>query len=439
MPWQQHVVDVALEIDPHTGLLVYREIGLTVPRQSGKTTLTLALSTHRALGFSVAQRIVYAAQTRNDARKKWEDDHCSILEQSDFNALFRVRKTNGNEAIIWKNRSHHGITSNTEKAGHGGTIDLALLDEAFAQTDDRLEQAFKPAMITRPQPQLWVVSTAGTPESTYLRAKVEAGRKRVEEGATSGAAYFEWSAPEDADPEDREVWRACMPALGHTVSEEAIAADFVTMNLLEFRRAYLNQWCDRSVHEPVIDEAVWNGLKDTESEPVDPVAFAVDATPERSAASIAVAGRREDGRFHGEVIEHRQGTGWLLARILELENRWRPCAWLLDPAGPAGSLIPALQDAGIEPVLISSREMTQACGALYDDWVNDNFRHLDQAPLNAAIGGAKKRPLGDAWAWHRKDSTVDISPLVAVTLARHGVATHQPEEAIEPWIAYVDI
>src|SRR5215217_7263151 len=74
MPWQRHVADVALELDPETGLLAYREVILTVPRQSGKTTLLLAVMTHRALGFGQRQRVLYTAQTRNDARKKWEDE-----------------------------------------------------------------------------------------------------------------------------------------------------------------------------------------------------------------------------------------------------------------------------------------------------------------------------------------------------------------------------
>ena len=49
MPWQQRVADTALEVDPGTGRLAYREVTLTVPRQSGKTTLILALAVHRAL------------------------------------------------------------------------------------------------------------------------------------------------------------------------------------------------------------------------------------------------------------------------------------------------------------------------------------------------------------------------------------------------------
>src|SRR5690349_2860708 len=87
MPWQQHVVDVALEVDPGTGLLAYREVDLTVPRQSGKTSLILGVMVHRALGFGQRQKIVYTAQTRNDARKKWEDDHLTVLDASPLRAM----------------------------------------------------------------------------------------------------------------------------------------------------------------------------------------------------------------------------------------------------------------------------------------------------------------------------------------------------------------
>lgn len=423
MPWQRYVVDVALEIDPDTGKLAYREVGLTVPRQSGKTSLIMALGTHRALGFGERQVITYGAQTRNDARKKWEDDLCVILETSPLRKLFYVRKANGNEAIIFRNKSRWGITSNTEKAGHGTTLDLGMLDEAFSQIDDRMEQAFKPAMITRPQPQFWVVSTAGTPDSLYLKGKVETGRKLVEEGVTKGVAYFEWSADEALDPADPATWRTCMPALGHTVSEDAIAADFKSMKLVEFQRAYLNQWPDRNVVDPVIPEEAWAELVDEGSRPLDPVIFAVDATPERSGAAIAAAGRRADGLGHVEVVDARPGTSWLLERVLELQTRHKPEAWVLDPASAAGSLIPALQEHGIEPVLVTAREMAQACGAFYSDVVEaKSLRHLNDRSLFDALMGARKRKLGDAWAWHRRDSATDISPLVAVTLAWHGVA-----------------
>jgi phage terminase large subunit-like protein len=86
------------------------------------------------------------------------------------------------------------------------------------------------------------VSTAGTEFSAYFRQKVDEGRARCEMGVPGSSAYFGWSAPDDADPADPATWAACMPALGITVSVETVAADFETMELAEFRRAYLCQW-----------------------------------------------------------------------------------------------------------------------------------------------------------------------------------------------------
>jgi phage terminase large subunit-like protein len=161
----------------------------------------------------------------------------------------------------------------------------------FAQIDNRVEQSVKPAMMTRPEPQFWVVSTAGTTESTYLNQKVDDGRERALKRQTSGVCYFEWSADPDADPLSPDTWLTCMPALGHTVSVETIEADQHTMPLSEFRRAYLNQRIDRRHSDPVIDIDLWRGAVDERSMLDGPVVFAVDVTPDRSAASIAVAGR----------------------------------------------------------------------------------------------------------------------------------------------------
>ena len=49
MPWQRLVADVGCEIDPVTGLPAYREVRVTVPRQSGKTTLFLAWQVNRCV------------------------------------------------------------------------------------------------------------------------------------------------------------------------------------------------------------------------------------------------------------------------------------------------------------------------------------------------------------------------------------------------------
>jgi hypothetical protein len=61
-----------------------------------------------------------------------------------------------------------------------------------------------------------------------------------------------------------------------------------------------------------------------------------------------------------------------------------------------------------------------ACGAFYDAVVAGTLAHLDQPVLLAAVTSARRRILGDAWAWGRRAGG-DVSPLCAVTLARWGL------------------
>ncbi|MCL5459990.1 phage terminase family protein, partial [Loigolactobacillus coryniformis] len=84
-----------------------------------------------------------------------------VLEGSGFRNQFSKRLTNGSEGFDWLNGSTFDLVATMEKSGHGDTLDLGIIDEAFAQTDDRLEQAMEPATITRQSPQIWIISTAG--------------------------------------------------------------------------------------------------------------------------------------------------------------------------------------------------------------------------------------------------------------------------------------
>jgi phage terminase large subunit-like protein len=107
-------------------------------------------------------------------------------------------------------------------------------------------------MITRANKLLAWISTAGWLDgSPYPQEKVDLGRRVVLEGRQRGVAYFEWSAPEGADEADPAVWWACMPALGWTITEDAIRGEYEKAlyggKLNEFRRAYLNQWVPRDV------------------------------------------------------------------------------------------------------------------------------------------------------------------------------------------------
>jgi hypothetical protein len=417
MPWQRTVGDVAGEVDEQ-GVPVYREVRVTVPRQSGKTTMVLVVESDRCIAWGDGQHCLYAAQDRIRSREKWEE-HTEILRKTALKRAFRVRRQTGLEAMLWAaTGSSMGITASGETSGHGTTLDCGIIDEAWAQRDERLAQAFRPAMMTRPAAQLWIFSTMGTQDSTFLHDRVDDGRARVEAGERSGVAYFEWSASDDDDPDDPATWWNCMPALGYTVTEAVVQIDHDGLDADEFARAYLNRRTFGGT--PVISLAVWNGLVDSRSQLRGVPAFAIDVTPDREWGSIAAAGWRPDRRVHVEIVEHRQGTDWIPGRVAELYRRWSPWPVLVDPSSAAGSLLVDLAALNVATETIGGREYAQSCGAFFDAVMGGQVMHLEQPVLLGALTSARKRVLADAWAWARR-SGGDVSPLVAVTLARYGL------------------
>jgi hypothetical protein len=72
---------------------------------------------------------------------------------------------------------------------------------------------------------------------------------------------------------------------------------------------------------------------------------------------------------------------------------------------------------------VNAREHGQACGMLFDAAEQDDLRHRGTDQLNVAVAGASTRTVGDTWLWSRRESNIDISPLVACTLAVWGHET----------------
>lgn len=455
MPWQQLVADVGGEIDPSSGLPAYREVVVTVPRQEGKTTLFLSWQIHRSLSprWVQPQRSVFTAQSGKDARDKWLDEIYPMIKAS---SLFRfvdggdrgMNRGMGNESIRWRTGSLIRLLSTSTSSGHSKTLHQAVEDELWHDTDERREQGLRPAMVTVPDAQLLTCSTAGTTASVVLNRKVAAGRRAVEEDRGSGICYVEFSAPADWDPADDAAFFGFMPALcpdppcrcgggrwRHTKTLDVVRQERDAMDPAEFARAYGNVH-PTLVGPTVLDVEGWARLADEQSRPVDPVAFAVDVNPDRSRSTIAVGGVRADGLGHVELVDYRPGTGWVRERLVDLVARWRPCAVVIDGAGPAGSLVADLERAGLELVFVSARDAVQACGAFVDAVAQGTVRHRPADVLDAAVSGATTRPLGDAWAWARRGTAVDICPLVAATLALWGWTVHGGKAKARPRFAW---
>lgn len=443
MPWQRQVVDVGLELDPETGHLCYREVIITIPRQSGKTALDTVVMCHRMVPipgsprpWAGRQTAAFTMQNGWTAHKKFVNEIGPDVCASPLGAALDRQRTQdksglsrgvGNAALHWLGRSRIDVVGSNEEAGHGATLDQAIIDEAWADQTNAREQGLLPTMNTRVSPQIFITSTAGTDRSPYLQRKVEEGRAGVEAGRNSRIAYFEWSAPPDGELfpdghvsrwDDPETWWRCMPALGRLIDLEVIEHAKDSMEEGEFRRAYLNQWTASS--ERIIPEPIWQAVLEPVS-PEAPFAIGIDTSPDRECTAIAIADA--DGRC--EVIHTRLSVDEAIDIGIELAKQWRTRIGI-DKTGPAASSITKLTGAGVRVREMGSAQVTQATGMMYDAIVDPAVRIRPNVELDHAMAIAGKHPVGDSWRWGRRTVNGDVTPLMAITLA-HWLAK-QPEE-----------
>lgn len=458
-PEQQLVLDAAFAVTEQDKLAAF-EVAVIAARQNMKTGVFKMM----ALGwlFITDERlIVWSAHEFATAQEAFRDMDELIASSPKFSRrVKKVHRGNGDEAIELVGDRRLVFKTRTKGGGRGLSGDKVILDEGFALQPMHMG-ALLPTLSARPAPQVVYGSSAGLVESGVLRGVRDRGRA----GGELALAYFEWCAPPPkevcADGEscthaldvkgcgcdEPRLWRIANPAIGRRITLDTVANERRALPPSEFSRERMGWWDDPIGGETPIKPADWTACLDEDSRRDGSVAVAVDITPDRAMSSIAVSGRRVDGLAHGEVVEHRQGVGWVVDRLVELFESIQPTpvALVLDPAGPAGSLEKKLLEKGFsedkEPPadkwrlhMMGTREYAQACGALADDIAAGEFRHLGQEPLDTAVDGVRTRPLAEAWAWSRPKSAATISPLVAVTLARHGHATFGVEEPVAPFV-----
>jgi phage terminase large subunit-like protein len=415
--WQSAVNRVAGEYDPDTGDMVHPVVVLHVPRRAGKTALVLAQLARRVLGQPRSQSW-YTAQTGGDAGRNFRREWVPILRASGLARRLKISLRAGSESFELVARGASATCfAPVESALHGSNVDLAVIDEAWAHDADAgagVELAVFPAQLTRPGSQTWIVSAGGTLASSWL----DGWLTRAEDSSDHSIAVFDWGANDkepDYDPRSPATWWKAHPALGDTIREEAIRSELArSSDLAAFERSILNVWPRPRDMATGVDMAAWSELVDLESQ-ITPVAAALDVAADRSAAALATAGG-SDGRTTVEVIEYRRGTAWA-DQAIKAWARTHPGCPIVADALAAGTIADRLELAGVDVMRTGAGQMARACADLLDQVGNRTLRHRGQGLLDDTLAGAGRRPLGDGWAWSRRMSPGDISPLVAVTLA----------------------
>jgi hypothetical protein len=422
--WQQWVLDGGLG-ERADGSWAAFECGLVVPRQNGKGSILEALEL-AALFLFDARLVVHSAHEFKTAREHFLRMQSLVNASDDIRDQVKYIHTGaGTESIGLHNGARLNFVARSRGSGRGFSGDLIVLDEAFNLPEEAIG-AMLPALSARPNPQVWYASSAPHADSHVLHAV----RRRGMSGDGGRLFYAEWGNEPETDPDDRDAWAAANPALGIRISEEHVQNEADAMRELgdEFARERLGVPSMEDSTAGVFPPGVWASCADERSSISTALHLALDVAPDMRFATFAAAGKRADGLWHVEIVERAPGTGWIVESAAQLAAKWDRPIWL-DVRGPAGALLNDIKERGVQIKELPDGKMGHACGSLQEKVLQGTVRHLgsQQPPLDAAVAGAAIRIVGDTWRWSRGASAVDISPLVAVTIALWAASEQGPK------------
>jgi hypothetical protein len=463
-PWQQWLLRCALgqtdDVYWNDVLGCYMpksaayEIGVVLARQNGKGSFLEALEL-AWLFLGGVRTIVHSAHEFATSREHFQRVEGLITNTPELKSeLTRggIKWSHGDESITIQQKHPDGslmpmqrllFKTRTKGAIRGFSPDKIVMDEAMILKQDAVK-AMVYAMSARPDAQLVYTGSAGDEESEHFGRVRDRGIK-----ASDPRLFFaEWSADICSvmcradctmhdNPDDPHVWAKANPALGYRIQAINVQSERQAdpEGFLQ-ERLSVGNWPKSGEAWGVIPEDAWKARIDELSSIQGPVSFSIDTSPDQAYSCITAVGMNGEGGVHGEItgkelesgvkLDYRPGTRWVIERAKELNSRHRGCTWVIDKGTQAGTYIPALEKAGLKIISPTTREVAQACGEFYasvvprGDGRDPDFWHIDQPELSTAVANAGKRDLADLWAWDKRNSASDITPLVAVTNALWG-------------------
>jgi len=426
-PWQKWLLIHALEMTPE-GTPRFRTVLLLVARQNGKSTLLQVLTLYQMFVAGVSL-VLGTAQDLDTAEDLWADTVAMAEGVPELReGIKKVHMTNGKKTLELAGDIRYKVKAASRKAGRGRSGDLILLDELREHQKWDTWGAITKTTMARADSQVWCPSNAGDVKSIVLARlrRIAHARLGDPDGICEGLSVpdddslgiFEWSAEPNCDVMDREGWIQANPSLGYSITERAVLSAAATDPEPVFRTEVLCQWVDGIADSPdELNPTTWAACEDTEAAPVTDLVLGLDVSPWMASASIAVCGTGTDGHPVVELVDMRRRTGWVVDRLKELQEKHGEMQVVVDPAGPIGAMLTELEEQGLDLVILTGRDATRAITAMSFNVAGDVLRHRGDGRLATAVSGVELRRSGEGMRWSRSDSEVDISPLVAATLA----------------------
>ena len=381
--WQRDFWWEALEFDPATGLRVYNEVGLGIPRKNTKSTMASAAGLYMLDADGENEPEVYVAAAARAQAGLVMGQSISMVRHSplllDRLKPFRYRIECPRNGGVMRSLSSDGALQ------HGLNPSANIIDELHVHKSPELYTALTTGTGAREQPFTLWITTAGVAGEGILADLYESmfsgtgtledrGSLLIYRDRVNGTLIWWYGAPRDADIEDPAVWYACNPT-SWLHDGKYLGGQFAKLRargaLLEWRRYHLNQFL--GTEDTWLRPGAWGDCKGDQPLNVAlPVGVGIDRSPDGEHGAIVVAQRQGDRvvvraeAFSPEAATGIVSTAAMRARLRDIRAEY-PLAQVADPKtrrpipGPAfaldrtslGEMADALVEDGLNVVDVS--------------------------------------------------------------------------------------
>lgn len=318
--WQSEFWWEALEFDPSTGLRVYNEIGLGLPRKNSKSTMASSAGIYMLDADGEPEPEVYVAAAARAQAGIVMGQSIRMVQASPL--LLDRLVTRRTQVLAPRTGGVMRSLSADAALQHGLNPSANIIDELHAHKSPDLYTALTTGTGAREQPFTLWITTAGVADEGVLSDLYNSmftgsgtlerrGALLIYRDRVNGVLIYWYGASSDADIEDPAVWKACNPASWLTVDSLRRAYQNLKARgaITEWRRYHLNQFV--GVEESWLPEGAWQACSnDLPLNPALPVGIGLDRSPDGKVGALVVAQTQGDKVVvRGELFPAEAATG----------------------------------------------------------------------------------------------------------------------------------
>lgn len=424
LPWQEFAVIHGGEL-LEDGRPRFRIVLLLVSRQNGKTELPVVLSVYwqfrkrLPLTLGTSTKLSYAKESWSKAVNLVR--RTPLLSDQHEPGRKWFRTTNGETESWTRTGERYLIAASNSEGGRSLTINRGIADELRMHRTYEAWDAFEPAC-SPVDAQIWGLSNAGDSRSVVLNDLQDSARHYIETGVGDPRlGLLEWSAPDDADPQDLDALLQANPRVGRGLDLDvlqAAAARAVRLGGDALNGFKTERMCIRvRVLKPAVDTVDWSACLDpgplATGRGAAPVALCIDLSPDGAHATLAAAQVGADGRVRGELLASWSGpraASNLEQALPGLVAVVKPRVVGWFPAGPAAAVAAGLatgRKAGVPwpPRGVRVAEIRGETPAVVMGFAKEvaaaTFVHSGDPLLDAHVTGAEKKSTSGGWVFAR--------------------------------------